>query len=250
MVKMFPKVVIEDLEDLYETTVAFKGLLPTESEIIEAEFRYEINKMKEEPIERAVGEERYQEFEVDNWVCRKYFIHQTQKETELTGADLAIEIGGQKLLFVQAKREGRNHRFQFDRRQMTQLMWLNDEIIERTFPGPCPFPYFPHDLSYRVPCFYKLIFLRFPSTRSFQRRDVRIEEERYLPVKQVNAILGRRKSASSEEFRTGYTSSDFQRAVEECEAGSPDLKDEGMKKRIFFEYSVLTNRLVALLSIR
>ena len=247
---MFPKVVIDDLEDLCKTIGAFKGILPSETEIIEAEFRHEVNAMKEEPIERAVGKERYQEFEVDNRVCRKHFIHQTEKETELTGADLAVEIEGLKLLFVQAKREGRNHRFQFDRRQMAQLIWLNDEIIEKTFLHPRPFPYFPHNLSYRVPCFYKLIFLRFPSTRHFRRRDVRIEEERYLPVKQVNVILGKRKSASSEEFRTGYTPSEFQTAVEKCEAGSPDLRDENMKKRIFFQYSVLTNRLVVLLSIR
>ena len=229
---MFPKVVIEDLEELCETVGAFKGILPTESEIIEAEFRHEANEMKEEPIERAVGKERYKEFRIDDRVCRKHFIHQTEKE-ELTGADLAVEIEGQKLIFFQAKREGANHRFQFDRRQLMHLLWLNDEVIEKTFPHRPLFPYFPHSLSYRVPCFYKLIFLKFPSIRPFRRGDVQIEEERYVPVKHIDAILGRRKSASSEELRTGYTPSEFQAAIEKCEAGSPDLKDEKLKKESF-----------------
>lgn len=247
---MFPKVVIEDLKDLCKTVNVFKGILPTEAEIIKAEFKREINAMREESVERILNKERYQEFRVNDRVCRKYFIHQTEKETELTGADLAIEIKGQKLIFFQAKREGMDHRFHFDRRQMMQLMWLNDEIIERTFPPPCFSTYFPHNLSYKVPCFYKLIFLKFPSTRHFRYRDVQIEEERYIPVKQVNAILGRRMSASSKEFRTGYTSSEFQVAVEKCEAGSPDLNDEDLKRRIFLQYSILTNRLVVFLSIR
>ncbi len=166
---MFPKVVIEDLKDLCKTVGAFKGILPTEAEIIEAEFKREVNAIKEGPIERIVGKERYKEFRVGDRVCRKHFIHQTEKEAGLTGADLAIEIEGQKLIFFQAKREEVNHRFHFDRRQMMQLMWLNDEIIERIFPHPCFFPYFPHNLSYKVPCFYRLIFLKFHLTEHLIR---------------------------------------------------------------------------------
>ncbi|TET20613.1 hypothetical protein E3J74_01450 [Candidatus Bathyarchaeota archaeon] len=247
---MFPRVVIEDLEDLCNTVSTLKGLLPTETEIITEEFRREVNAMREEEIERIVPDERYQKFRVGDRLCRKYLIHQTEKETKLTGADLAIEIEGQKLFFVQAKREGANHKFHFDRRQMMQLMWLNDEIIEKTFFHPPIFPYFPHSLSYRVPCFYKMIFLKFPSTKSFRRQDIQIEEERYLPVKQVDLILGRRKSGSSEEFRTGYTPSEFQAAIEKCEAGSPDLENEDLKQKIFLEYSKLADRLVVHLSIR
>lgn len=251
---MFPRVVIEDIEDFCKIVGVFRGILPTEAEIIETEFRHEINTMKEEPIERAVKEGRYQEFRAGNQLCRKHFIHQTKKETELTGANLFIEIEGQKVVFFQVKREGAKHRFQFDRKQMTQLIWLNDEIIEKTFSHSSFFPYFPpyfpHNLSYRVPYFYKLIFLKLPFKRSFRHEEVQIEEEQFVPVKQVDFILGRRKSASSKELRTGYTPSEFQTTIEKCEVGSPDLVDENMKKRIFLEYSIFTNRLVVYLCMR
>lgn len=69
--------------------------------------------------------------------------------------------------------------------------------------------------------------------------DLQIEEERHLPVKQANVILRRRKSASSEEFRTGYTPSEFQAAVAECEADSPDLKNEDLKKGSSFNIEYL-----------
>jgi len=239
---MFPKIVIQDLEDLCRTAGVLKGILPTETEIIEEEFRRELNVIKKE---RVVGRERYHESKVGEQTYRKQFIHQTEKETKLTGADLAIEVEGQKLVFFQSKREGKNHRFQVDRRQMMQFLWLNDEIIKRTFTNH-PLP---HDLSYKVPCYYKLIFLKFTSPSPFQRKDVSIKEERYVPAKQVYFILGSRKSASSEELRTGYTPSEFQLAFEKCEVGSPDLIDEGIKRQIFFEYSKLTLRLVVFLSI-
>lgn len=122
---MFPDIVFRDLEELSSTIRTFQGILPTEAEIIEAEFVKEINSMKHRPIERAIGEERYHEIRLNNRVCRKHFIHGTERESKLTGADLAIEVEGQKMVFFQAKREESYHRFQFDRRQMLHLLWLN-----------------------------------------------------------------------------------------------------------------------------
>lgn len=235
---MFPEVVFKDLKELSNTIGAFKGVLPTEAEIIQEEFVREINYMKEKPIEKAKGE-RYQEIKLNKRVCRKHFIHGTEKESKLTGADLAVEVEGQKLVFFQAKREEPYYRFEFDRRQMLHLLWLNDEIIQRNLHK---YPQIPHSFSYKVPCFYKLIFIDF--TR------LSIKEERYVPVRHVEFILGRRKGAPAKEFTTGYSPSEFQKALELCEAGSPDLADENLKRKIFLDYSLMSNRLVAFLHIR
>jgi hypothetical protein len=238
---VFPEVVFKDLKELSNTISTLKGVLPTEAEIIQEEFVREINSMKEKPIEKAKGEDRYQEIPINEYVCRKYFIHGTERESKLTGADLAIEVEGQKLVFYQAKREEPSHRFEFDRRQMLHLLWLNDEIIQRNLHK---YPQIPHVFSYKVPCFYKLIFIDFAAPQ------FSIKEERYVPVRHVEFILGRRKGASAKEFITGYLPSEFQEALKLCEAGSPDLVDENLKKKIFLEYSLMSNRLVAFLHIR
>jgi hypothetical protein len=122
---------------------------------------------------------------------------------------------------------------------MLHLSWLNDEITQRNLHK---YPQIPHGLSYKVPCFYKLIFIDF--TR------FSVKEEKYVPIRHVEFILGRRKGASAKEFTTGYSPSEFQKALERCEAGSPDLVDMNLKRKIFLEYSLMTNRLVSFLHIK
>lgn len=236
---MFPKIVFRDLGDLSSTIGTFKGVLPNEAEIIETEFVKEINSMKCEPIERATGQERYQEIRLNDRVCRKYFIYETEKESKLRGADLAIEVEGKKLIFVQGIREAIYHAFNFNRPQMLHLFWLENEIvhrISRKHPS-----HDVHSFSYQVPCFYKLIWMK----RTIRSPPI-IKEERYVPIRHVEFMLGRRQQGPSFEFRTGYFPSEFQEALRKCEAGSPDLEVVDLNE-LFLEYSKMTDRLVSFL---
>lgn len=236
---MFPKIVFRDLGDLSSTIGTFKGVLPNEAEIIETEFVKEIHSMKYEPIERATSEERCQEIRLNDRVCRRYFIYGTEKESKLGGADLAIEVEGQVLIFVQGIREAVYHAFNFNRMQMLHLFWLENEIvhrISRKHPS-----HDAHSFSYKVPCFYKLNWMK----RTIRPPSI-IKEERYVPIRHVEFMLGRRQQGPSYEFRTGYSPLEFQEALQKCEAGSPDLEDIDLNE-LFLEYSKMTDRLVSFL---
>lgn len=258
---MFPEAVINDLKDLSNTPELLRKIMPKEAEIIEEEFKKEIEELTHKIANRPIGEHRDVEISTEEHVIRKSFIHGTGRESHLTGADVAIEIVGKKLLLWQAKKEtitwNRNgtqiesRRFEFDRSQMTMLMWLNDEILTYVSPtgSICEYPC-AHPLSYRVPCFYKLIFLDAPKVKPTTPGQISVAEERFIPVKQVNVILGSNKNVPAEDVHTGYLPDEFQNAVKSCNVGCVDAIDERLKKRIFLEFSTLSNRLVVLFNIR
>jgi hypothetical protein len=252
---MYPKVVIDDLKDLENAPELLGQIMPREAEIVEVEFRKEISKLGYDEIGQPIGEIRDVEIPSDEYVIRKSFIHGTRRESDLTGADVAVEIAGKKLFLCQAKRETikwnrtgnmiTSRRLEFDRAQMTTLIWFNDEILsrinEKGLPSGHPNV---HPLSYRVPCFYKLIFLDAPQRRPHAAGQVGVAEERYIPVRQAELILGSRKAAPSQDFHTGYLPDEFQHALVSCNAGSSDLQDQNLKRKVFFEYASLSNRAI------
>ena len=257
---MFPRAVLEDLENLENIPELLKRVIPTEAEIIEAEFKKEIRELSDEKSDQLEHSKRDFESRTETHTIRKSFIHGTERESKLTGADVAVEIVGEKLFICQAKKETiawnsaqtriASRRFNFDRAQMATLVWLNDELLHRIYSPLFGLgPWF-HSLSYKVPCFYKLIFLDTPQRKPSAPGKIRVDEERYIPVKQVQAILGARKSAPSDDFRTGFLPSEFQEALRSCDAGSADLQDEVLKRKIFLDFSNLSNRLFVLFNIR
>lgn len=258
---MFPEAVIDDLKDLSNVPRLLRKIMPKEADIIEKEFMEEIEELTHRKAERPIDQNRDVEIPSDEYIIRKSFIHGTGRESYLTGADVAVEIVGKKLILWQAKKEtitwnGRgtqieSRRFEFDRSQMTMLMWLNDEIMSHISPVKfiCEYPYV-HPLSYKASCFYKLIFLDAPEKKPTTLGQIHVAEERYIPVKQVNVILGSNKNVSAVEIRTGYRSEEFQNAAKSCDVGCVDSIDETLKKKIFHEFSMLSNRLVVLFNIQ
>jgi hypothetical protein len=252
---MYPKVVIDDLKDLGNAPELLGQIMPREAEIVEAEFRKEIRKLGYEEIGQPISEIRDVEIPSDEYVIRKSFIHGTRRESDLTGADVAVEIVGKKLFLCQAKKETikwdrtgnmiTSRRLEIDRAQMTTLIWFNDEILARIHEKGLPSGY-PnvHPLSYRVPCFYKLIFLDASHRKPSNPGQVGIAEERYIPVRQAELILGSRKTAPAQDFHTGYLPEEFQYALASCDAGSDDLQDQNLKRKLFFEYASLSKRAV------
>ena len=258
---MFPRAVLEDLKDLENAPELLRRIMPTEAEIIEAEFRKEIRELSSKDIGSVVGEKRDIEIPTETRIIRKSFIHGTERESKLTGADVAVEIVDKKLFLCQAKKETIrwnstgtyivSRRFKFNRAQMATLIWLNDEILNRIYTSSSSSGFSKvHSLSYKVPCFYKLIFLNAPQKKPSMPGQISVAEERYIPVKQVQFILGARKSAPVVDFKTGFLPHEFQQALANCDAGSEDLQDEILKRKIFLDYSRFSNRLVVFFNIR
>jgi len=253
--------VLEDLKDLENTPELLRRIMPTEAEIIEAEFRKEIRELSNKDIGSVVREKRDIKISTETHTIRKSFIHGTERESKLTGADVAVEIVGKKLFLCQAKKETIrwnsagtyivSRRLKFNKAQMVALIWLNDEILHRVYASSSS-PSFSkvHSLSYKVPCFYKLIFLNAPQKKPFTPGKISVAEERYIPVKQVQLILGTRKSAPADDFKTGFLPYEFQQALANCDAGCEDLQDEILKRKIFLDFSYFSNRLVIFFNIR
>lgn len=258
---MFPEAVIDDLRGLSNVPRLLKKIMPKEADIIEREFMEEIKELTHEKAERPTGKNRDVEIPSDEYLIRKSFIHGTGRESHLTGADVAVEVVDKKLLLWQAKKETitwdrrgtriKSRRFEFDRSQMTMLMWLNDEILSHVSPVRfiCGYPYV-HPLSYRVPCFYKLIFLDAPEKKPTTPGHIAVAEEQFIPVRQVNAILGSNRNVSTGDIRTGYRPEEFQNAIKSCDVGCADSIDETLKKKVFHQFSTLSNRLVVLFNIQ
>jgi len=258
---VFPKTVLEDLKDLENVPELLRKIMPTEAEIIESEFRMEVRQLSGRDIGPVVGEKRDVRIPSETYIIQKSFIHGTERESELTGADVATEIVGKKLFICQAKKENIrwdsagsrivSRLFKFDRAQMTTLIWLNDEILHRVYVSSSNAGFSRvHSLSYKVPCFYKLIFLNAPQKKPLIPGQINVAEERYIPVKQVQLILGARKSAPADDFKTGYLPQQFQEALANCDAGCEDLPEETLKRKIFLEFARVSSRLVVLFNIR
>jgi len=257
---MFPRAVLEDLKDLENTPELLRRIMPTEAEIIETEFRKEIRELLNKDIGSVVGEKRDITIPSETYVIRKSFIHGTERESDLTGADVAVEIVGKKLFLCQAKKETiqwnstgtyiASRHFKFDRAQMATLIWLNDEILHRIYGSSELWLSNVHSLSFKVPCFYKLIFLSAPQIKPSAPGQISVAEERYIPVKQAQLILGARKSAPVDDFKTGFLPDEFQQALADCDAGCEDLMDEILKRKIFKQFSLVSSHLVVLFNIR
>lgn len=79
---------------------------------------------------------------------------------------------------------------------------------------------------------------------------IKIAEERYITVRQAEFILGSNKIVPAEDLKTGYLHDELNEGIENCDVGYPDKIPTDLKKEIFLNFSILTNRLVVLLDIR
>ena len=206
-------------------------------------------------------------FERKNYTLKISFIHKRKGE-QITGADLAFEVKNKKVIFVQSKRVGSGGRINFNRFQLQKLIELEGQIC-----GLIPFysdvntyncaeimhyfyhrfknyyrfnyPLFDSVLPFIVPHFYSL---RATFYHLIMTNPVQIEE-RFFHTSEISFTLGSNKSISQKEFlNQGLKSEDFLRMFWECKIGGPDIRKD-IKKVVFYNYSLLTNRFIIWLDI-
>lgn len=174
------------------------------------------------------------------FVLRIAIIHARRGE-HITGADLVFELKGRKVVFVQSKRVGSNGRVHFDRLQLLKLAELEAQVNlgtgavplgTRSMTFPCLF------VPLRKAAFYHLIMLDQGQT-----------QERFFHISEIEYTLGNRKSTSQDEFlNMGLTQEEYDTMFWNCTIGAPDM-EENAKKKMLYEYSLITGRTVAWLHV-
>ena len=226
----------EDIKSVGSLAVMLLGRLEPEPYYVRGYIERECRKLVDEGWRRRHDWEKpwVKTFERNGYILKIAFIH-ARKGEHITGADIAFELSGRKIIFVQSKRVHRNGRIYFNRLQLQKLLELEWEI--------CGFPYiaFPlaviPSLPYRV-TFYHLIM----------REGLQIEE-RFFHTSEVSFILSWRKSASQTEFiNQGLRPDEFQEMFWKCRIGGPDIRED-KKRDILYMYSLITNRLVVWLDV-
>lgn len=161
-----------------------------------------------------------------------------RKGERITGADLAFELRDQKVVFVQAKRAGPRGRIHFNRFQLYKLLDLEAQLCAANRHPASVTSWGSGFLTRFAPpwclvAYYHLI-MGTPSET----------EERLYHASEVSFVLGQRKSCSQGEFKGhGLRPEDFRDLFWRCTIGGPDL-DVSIKREVFWNYSLLTGRLV------
>lgn len=183
------------------------------------EVDYIYHEVKDQANRIVVKHERPEEatIEIHGVRIKKTIAH--SKSEEYNGADLYMEVEGQKFALVQFKAQ-HSSRFNFDKKQLQRLgVWCNYCVQDTSRPILCP------------------SFVWLINTYSFY------EKHRILKLCQLQRILGDRSSASFNEFNhTGITRSAFKELLAKCWVGAP-LKRKPSTEELL-DYSKTLNRLL------
>jgi len=149
---------------------------------------------------------------------KKKIVH--SKSEEYNGADVYLEVEGQKFALVQFKRQS-GRRFEFDKQQLNNLaIWCSYCVRDKDRPLLCP----------------SFIWLIDDSSGYY-------DKHRILKLCQVQDILRGRNSASLKEFNDfGITRSSFKELLAKCWAGAPFKRKPSAQQLL--DYSKVTRRLV------
>jgi len=229
----------EEVKTLSNVSTKLLQHLEREPVYVEKYIEDECERLQKEGwFEQEGSRPRVRIFEREKYTLKVAFIH-ARKGEHLTGADFAFELKDKKVVFVQSKRvnSGKRGKIYFNRFQLQKLIELEGKICNKfSFSAPI----YPFLLPYSSPrvTFYHLILENQGQV-----------EDRFFHTSEISFTLGGHKSTSQKEFLNhGLKSDDFRRMFWECKIGGPDI-EEDIKKDVFYEYSLLTNRLIIWLEI-
>jgi hypothetical protein len=198
-------------------------------------------------------------FERERYTLKIGFIH-ARKGEQITGADLAFELKDKKIVFLQSKKVGSNGRIHFNRFQLQKLIELEWQICASFLFSSIDFHkwldivhYFYHRFgkySAMLPPFSSILpFLVsfYPCRATFYHLIMTNQgqiDERIFHTSEICFTLAGNKSVSQKEFLNyGLRPDEFQRMFWECKVGGPDVRED-IKRDVFHDYSMLTDRLV------
>jgi hypothetical protein len=185
---------------------------PKEPDYIYSEVKDQANRIvveHEEPDEATI--------EIHGVRIKKKIVH--SKSEEYNGADVYLEVEGEKFALVQFKVQ-HSLRFNFDQNQLDKLSkWCHYCVSVPGRPVLCPsFVWLIHTSDY-------------------------IDKHRILKLCQLKKILGDRTSASFQEFvHKGITREAFKELLAKCWVGAPFKRKPAAEE--LFDYSETLNRLL------
>jgi len=253
---------LKDIKSLSETAMLLLRPLEPEPKYVKEFIEMMLREILREGWIEREDRDWLKTFERNNYILRIGYIHARRGE-KATGADLFLELEGNKIIFIQSKRVDSRGRLRFDRFQLYKLIELElqlhslflplylkrilfrlmEELYEAHFRFGHP-PLVPlciplYCLPFRI-SFYQLIMLN----------ENRKEESRFFHTSEIHYTLAGRKTAHQREFLNyGLKPEEFLEKFWECEIGGPDI-DERTKRNVLRLYSLLTNRLVLMFSIK
>jgi len=206
-------------------------------------------------------------WEKEKYTLKIAFVH-ARKGEHITGADLAFELKGKKVIFVQSKKVGRDGRIHFNRFQLQKLIELERQICGlSTFCSYIDIHEWIellHHFYHRFEKYYRYKYRPFCTVSPFlppyclpfratfyyliMTNQSKIEE-RFFHTSEISFTLGDNKSVSQKDFLNhGLKSDEFEKMFWECKIGGPDL-GEDIKRDVLYLYSLLTNRFIIWLDI-
>ena len=219
----------EEMEAISRIGASLLRKLEPEPEYVRDVVRRAVSHLERQDWRQVKDQPWVDRLEREGYVLKIGFVHGRRGE-RVSGADLIFELKGKKLVLIQAKRVGADGRIHFNRLQLSSLADF-EERADYSFLQTWRGFFLPRAL--RKICFYQLIM----TTNGHV-------QQRVFHIRQVNDVLGSRRSVNQSEFvNQGLREDEFHDQFWRCNIGGPDMPEDDKHQLLAF-YCLVTSRLI------